>query len=77
MELGLEGKKAIVCASSRGLGRGCAFALAKEGVSLVVNGLDADRIARTANEIAQQTGVAVTPVAADLDDPTGRAAQLE
>ena len=77
MELGLEGKKAIVCASSRGLGRGCAFALAKEGVSLVVNGLDADRIARTATEIAQQTGVAVTPVAADLDDPKGRAALLD
>ncbi len=77
MELGLEGKKAIVCASSRGLGRGCAFALAKEGVSLVVNGVDADRIARTANEIAQQTGVAVTPVAADLDDPKGRAALLD
>ena len=77
MELGLEGKKAIVCASSRGLGRGCAFALAKEGVSLVVNGVDADRIARTANEIAQQTGVAVTPVAANLDDPKGRAALLD
>ena len=58
MELGLKGKKAIVCASSRGLGRGCAFALAKEGVSLVVNGVDPDRIARTAEEIAQQTGVA-------------------
>ena len=77
MELGLRGKKGIVCASSRGLGRGSAFALAKEGVSLVVNGVDADRIARTANENAQQTGVAVTPVAAELDDPKGRAALLD
>ncbi len=77
MELGLKGKKAIVCASSRGLGRGCALALAKEGVSLVVNGVDPDRIKRTADDIAQQTGASVTPIAADLDEPEGRAAILE
>ncbi|MFP6717555.1 MAG: SDR family oxidoreductase [Alphaproteobacteria bacterium] len=77
MELGLEGKKAIVCASSRGLGRGCALALAKEGVSLVVNGVDQERILRTADEIAKQTGVDVTPIPANLDDPEGRAALLE
>jgi len=77
MELGLKGKKAIVCASSRGLGRGCALALAKEGVSLVINGVDQERILRTADEIAKRTSVEVTPIAADLDDPEGRAALLD
>lgn len=77
MELGLKGKKAIVCASSRGLGRGCALALAKEGVSLVINGVDQERILRAADEIAKRTSVEVTPIAADLDDPEGRAALLD
>ena len=77
MELGLKGKKAIVCASSRGLGRGCALALAKEGVSLVINGVDQERILRTADEIAKRTSVEVKPIAADLDDPEGRAALLD
>ena len=77
MELGLEGKKAIVCASSRGLGRGCALALAEEGVSVVINGIDKERILRTADEIAERTSAQVTPIAADLDDPDGRAALLE
>lgn len=77
MELGLEGKKAIVCASSRGLGRGCALALAEEGVSVVINGVDKERVLRTADEIAERTNAQVTPVAADLDDPNGRAALLD
>ncbi len=76
MDLGLQGKKAIVCASSRGLGRGCATALAQEGVAVVINGVDAERLARTADEIANATGVEVTPVAADLDQPEGRASLL-
>ena len=52
MELGLKGKKAIVCASSRGLGRGGAEALAREGVSVVINGTNKDTVAKTADEIA-------------------------
>ena len=77
MELGLEGKKAIVCASSRGLGRGCAIALAEEGVSVIINGVDKERILRTADEIAERTSAEVTPIAADLDKPDGRAALLD
>ena len=77
MELGLRGKKAIVCASSRGLGRGCAEALAKEGVSLVINGINKDTAKRTAQEIAESFNVDVEAVVADLDLPEGRAALLE
>ena len=77
MELGLRGKKAIVCASSRGLGRGCAEALAKEGVSLVINGINKDTAKRTAQEIAKSFNVDVEAVVADLDLPEGRAALLE
>ncbi|MFP6759611.1 MAG: SDR family oxidoreductase [Alphaproteobacteria bacterium] len=76
MDLGLQGKKAIVCASSKGLGRGCAMALAREGVSLVINGRNAETLARTADEIREETGAAVTPVAVDLDQAEGRAALL-
>ncbi|HCB08567.1 MAG TPA: 3-oxoacyl-ACP reductase, partial [Alteromonas sp.] len=52
MDLGLKGKQAIVCASSRGLGRACAQALAEAGVNLVINGLNAERLAQVAEEIA-------------------------
>jgi len=66
MDLGLKGKRAIVCASSRGLGRGCAEALAEAGCDLVINGVDAGRLQSVANEIAERTGVTVTPVAGDI-----------
>ena len=49
MDLGLQGRKAIVCASSRGLGRACAMALAHEGVAVVVNGRNADQLETTAD----------------------------
>ncbi|WP_349357597.1 SDR family oxidoreductase [Stappia sp.] len=77
MDLGLTGRKAIVCASSRGLGRGCAEALAEAGCDLVVNGLDADRLARTAEEIGARFGVSVTPVAANVSTREGQAALFE
>lgn len=77
MELGLKGKKAIVCASSRGLGRGCAEALVKEGVSVVINGTNKDTVARTADEISNQADADVTSVVANLDQPEGRLALLE
>ena len=60
MDLGLKGRRAIVCASSKGLGRGCAMALAQEGVDLVINSRSADMLEATAGEIRKATGVTVT-----------------
>ena len=69
MDLGIRGKKAIVCASSRGLGKGCAMALAEAGCELTVNGRDAAILARTAQELRDRYGVSVTEVAGDVADP--------
>lgn len=74
MDLGIKGRKAIVCASSRGLGRACALALAEAGCEVVVNGIDAARVAQTAREIAEATGARVIPVAANVGTEEGRAA---
>ncbi len=76
MDLGLEGRKAIVCASSRGLGKGCATALAEAGVSLVLNGRDKSVLETTATEISKATGVSVTPVVADISTAEGQAMVL-
>lgn len=76
MDLGINGRKAIVCASSKGLGKGCALALAEAGVDLVINGRTEDVLARTAEEIADRTGVTVTPVAADVSTLDGQRALL-
>ena len=76
MDLGINGRKAIVCASSRGLGKGCAMALAQAGVSLVLNGRDRPALEATAAEIGGATGVVVTPVVADISTPEGQAAVL-
>jgi 3-oxoacyl-[acyl-carrier protein] reductase len=76
MELGIAGRRALVCASSRGLGRACARALAAEGVEIVVNGRDAARLEATAAEIRNESGVPVTAVVADLCTEEGRAALL-
>ena len=76
MDLGLAGRTAIVCGSSRGLGRACAESLAREGVHVVVNGRTADSVAATAEQLASQCGVNVTPVVADIDTEEGRAALL-
>ena len=77
MDLGIKGKKALVCASSKGLGRGCAEALAEAGVNLVLNGRNAEVLAETANEIKAKYGVEVEAVAADVSTENGRAALLE
>lgn len=77
MDLGIAGKTALVCASSRGLGRGCAAALAQEGARVVINGIDAARLDRTADEIGTATGAQIIPVAADVGTQAGRAALLE
>ena len=73
MDVGIAGRKAIVCASSRGLGKACATALAREGAAVVVNGRDAEKLAETAEAIRRDTGAAVTAVVADLCAEEGRA----
>ena len=77
MDLGLQGKAALVCASSKGLGRGCAEALAREGVDLVLVARGADALAATAAAIRAETGVQVITVAADITSPDGRAQALD
>ena len=59
MDLGIAGRKAIVCASSRGLGRACATRLAEAGCEVVVNGLDPNRLEQTADDIRKKTGAKV------------------
>ncbi|MFV0301092.1 MAG: SDR family oxidoreductase [Paracoccus sp. (in: a-proteobacteria)] len=76
MDLGIRGKRGLVCAASKGLGRGCAEALAEAGVDLVINSRTEAEIARTAAEIADRYGVSVTPVAADITTEEGRARVL-
>lgn len=76
MDLGIAGRKAIVCASSAGLGRACALELARAGVDIVVNGRDAVKLAETAAAIRAETGVRVTEVVGDLSTEEGRAALL-
>ena len=74
MDLGIAGRKAIVCASSRGLGRACATALAQAGCDVVINGRDGDRVAATAAELRQATGAKITAVAADVASADGQKA---
>ena len=76
MDLGIAGKRALVCAASKGLGRGCAMALAREGVELTINARTAATLEATAQEIAEATGAKVTAVAADITAAQGRAAVL-
>lgn len=73
MDLGIKGKRALVCASSKGLGRGCAEALAEAGVDLVLNARGAEALEATAQHIRDTYGVAVTAVAADITSDEGRA----
>jgi 3-oxoacyl-[acyl-carrier protein] reductase len=72
VDLGIKGRKAIVCASSRGLGRACAEALAAEGVDIVINGRDRPRLEEAAAELAQRYAVAIEPVCADVTTSEGR-----
>ncbi|WP_292287628.1 SDR family oxidoreductase [Marivita sp.] len=77
MDLGISGKRALVCASSKGLGRGCAEALAEAGVNLVMNARGSEALEAAAEEIRTQYGVEVTTVAADIVSEEGRARVLE
>ncbi|RVB60456.1 SDR family NAD(P)-dependent oxidoreductase, partial [Mesorhizobium sp. M7A.F.Ca.CA.004.06.1.1] len=76
MDLGIRGKKAIVCASSKGLGRGCAMALAEAGCDVVVNGRNAELVAKTAAELRERYGVTVTEVVGDVSKPEVQKALL-
>jgi len=76
MDMGIRGKTALVCASSKGLGRGCAFSLAREGVNLVITARGQEVLEKTAAEIRAATGVKVTTVASDITTEAGRALVL-
>jgi 3-oxoacyl-[acyl-carrier protein] reductase len=78
MDLGIAGRRALVCASSRGLGRACAEALAAEGVDVTINGRDADRLAGTAQQLRNAyPAVTIEAVAGDITTADGRAALLD
>lgn len=72
MDLGITGKSAVVCAASKGLGRGCAFALAREGVAVTIAARGEDALAATAEEIRSETGVTVRAVVCDVTTSLGR-----
>jgi 3-oxoacyl-[acyl-carrier protein] reductase len=76
VDLGIRGKTALVCGASRGLGKACALALAREGVDVTIVARTRDVLERTGAEIVQATGVRVVTVAADLTAPEGRAAAI-
>lgn len=76
MDLGIAGRRALVCAASKGLGRACAMALAENGVELVINARGAEALEATAAAVRDRWGVPVTAVAADVTTPEGRAALL-
>ena len=76
MDLGIKGRTALVCAASKGLGKGCAQALAKDGVNLVITARGRESLEATAEEIRKATGVKVIAVAGDITTPEGRAAAL-
>jgi len=76
MDYGIKGRTAIVCAASQGLGRGCALALAHEGVNLVINARTSGTLESTAQEIRRATGADVKAIAADITTREGRDAVL-
>jgi 3-oxoacyl-[acyl-carrier protein] reductase len=77
MDLGLRGKTALVCAASKGLGKGCAASLAREGVNLVITARGRDALEATADELRKKFSVKVTAIAGDITTEEGRAAALQ
>jgi 3-oxoacyl-[acyl-carrier protein] reductase len=77
MELGIAGRKAIVCASSRGLGRACALALARASCEVVINGRDGKALETAADEMRRATGARILAVQADVATAQGQAALLD
>jgi 3-oxoacyl-[acyl-carrier protein] reductase len=76
MDVGIKGRRALVCAASKGLGRACAMALAREGVAVTITARTATTLEQAAAEIRAATGAAVTTVAGDITTEAGRAAAL-
>jgi 3-oxoacyl-[acyl-carrier protein] reductase len=76
MDLGITGRWALVCAASKGLGKGCAQALVREGVNVVVTARGAEALNATADELRALNGGEVRAVAGDITTPEGRAAAL-
>ena len=76
MDLGLQGRKAIVCAASKGLGKACAMSLAMNGVDVVITARTLADLEATAAEIRKASGAKVTVVAGDITTEEGRAAAL-
>ena len=76
MDLGITGRRALVCASSQGLGQACALALAQEGCEVFINGRQADKLERAAARLREATGARVHAVVADLNTEAGRAALI-
>ena len=76
MDLGIKGRKALVCASTQGLGLACATSLANEGCEVWINGRHAGKVQQAAALLAQQTGAIVHGVAADITTEEGRAALM-
>lgn len=76
MDLGLKGKKAIICASSRGLGKGCAEALAEAGCDIVLNGRNETVLEETRTLLQNRFGVSVAAIAADVSTREGQEALL-
>jgi 3-oxoacyl-[acyl-carrier protein] reductase len=76
MDLGLKGRTALVCAASKGLGKACAMALAREGVSVTITARTRETLEATAAEIRNATGAKVTAVVGDITTPQGRAEAL-
>lgn len=77
MDLGIKGRTALVCAASKGLGKGCAMSLAREGASLVITARGREALEATAEEIRKATGAKVIAVAGDITTPEGRAQALK
>lgn len=76
MDLGLKGRKAIVCAASKGLGYACAMALAREGVETVITGRSAELLEQAAQAIRDATGTVIHAAPGDITTEQGRAAAL-
>ena len=77
MDLGIAGRTAIVCGSSRGLGRACAMSLARAGCQVIINGIDEARLLKAARDMADQTNGQIVPVAGDVTTSEGQQRLLD
>jgi 3-oxoacyl-[acyl-carrier protein] reductase len=76
MDLGIQGKNALVCGASKGLGRGCASSLAREGCRVTIVARNREQLEKAAEEMRRASGATITAVAADITTADGRAAAL-